>query len=220
MLSPCCQHDRPSSQCWALDLICRFDFYKHISWILAVEKWRVGFVLPFWCLTLYFQEVLFVVEDDQIWFGTIIQPVRGLYSFLYHALRQHTAPEQPPGLTAAGVCRMRRSWTLWTHNPSSQSNFLSAGVAVGCGSDDGRSGRGLLDRGETYVGGAVHVAGLALGAGTSTTSKLTEEEEEEEEEEGVKWVHKVSARPNSTPYSAAESTPVVVDEKIPRPRWK
>lgn len=29
------------------------------------------------------------------------------------------------------------------------------------------------------MGGAVHVAGLALGAGTSTTSQLTEEEEEE-----------------------------------------
>ena len=31
--------------------------------------------------------------------------------------------------------------------------------------------------------GAVHVAGLALGAGTSATSQLTGEEEEGEEEE-------------------------------------
>lgn len=95
--------------------------------------------------------------------------------------------------------------------PSSQSNFLSAGVAVGCGSDDGRGGRGLLDGGEAYVGGAVHVAGLALGAGTSTTSQLTEEEEEEG---GVKWMHKVSAKPNSTTNSGAarsESSRVVDD---------
>lgn len=62
----------------------------------------------------------------------------------------------------------------------SQSHFLSAGVAVGCWSDDGGGGRGLLDGGEADVGGAVQVAGLALGAGTSTTSQLTEEEEEEE----------------------------------------
>lgn len=38
--------------------------------------------------------------------------------------------------------------------------------------------RRLLDGGETDVGGAMQVAGLALGAGTSTTSQLTEQEEE------------------------------------------
>lgn len=61
--------------------------------------------------------------------------------------------------------------------PTSQSHFLSVGVAVGCWSDDGGGGRGLLDGGEADVGGAMHVAGLALGTGTSTTSQLTEEEE-------------------------------------------
>ena len=63
---------------------------------------------------------------------------------------------------------------------------MSAGVAIGCWSDDGTGGGGLLDGGEADVGGAMHVAGLALGAGTSTTSQLTEEEEEEEEEGRVR----------------------------------
>lgn len=61
--------------------------------------------------------------------------------------------------------------------PASQSHFLSAGVAVGCRSDDGGGGRGLLDGGEADVGGAMQVAGLALGAGTSTALQLAEEEE-------------------------------------------
>lgn len=56
---------------------------------------------------------------------------------------------------------------------------MSAGVAIGRWSDDGGSGRGLLDGGEADVGGAMQVAGLALGAGTSTTLQLTKEEEEE-----------------------------------------
>lgn len=58
---------------------------------------------------------------------------------------------------------------------------MSAGVAVGCRGDDdgGGGGRGLLDGGEADVGGAVQVADLALGAGTSTTPQLTEGEEEE-----------------------------------------
>lgn len=61
--------------------------------------------------------------------------------------------------------------------PASQSHFLSVGAPVGRWSDDGGGGRGLLDGGEADVGRAVHVAGLALGAVTSTTSQLTEKEE-------------------------------------------
>lgn len=55
---------------------------------------------------------------------------------------------------------------------------MSVGVAVGCWSDDGGGGRGLLDGGEADVGSAMQVAGLALGTGISTTSQLTEEEDE------------------------------------------
>ncbi len=61
--------------------------------------------------------------------------------------------------------------------PPSQSYFLSAGVAVRCWRDDGGSRRGLLDGGEADVGGAVQIAGLALRAGTATTTQLTEKEE-------------------------------------------
>lgn len=53
---------------------------------------------------------------------------------------------------------------------ASQSHFLSAGAAVG----GGGGGRGLLDGGETDVGGAVQVAGLSLGAATRPTSQLAE----------------------------------------------
>ncbi len=55
---------------------------------------------------------------------------------------------------------------------------MSVGVAVGCWSDDGGGGSGLLDGGEADVGSAMQVAGLALGTGISTTSQLTEEEDE------------------------------------------
>lgn len=56
---------------------------------------------------------------------------------------------------------------------ASQSHFLFARVAVGCRSHDGGGGGGLLDGGEADVGGAVQVAGLTLGAGTSAASQLT-----------------------------------------------
>lgn len=75
---------------------------------------------------------------------------------------------------AAGVLVQNR------RRPASQSHLLSAGVAVGCRSVNAGGGRGLLDGGEADVGGAVQVADLALGAGTSTASQLTEAEEEEE----------------------------------------
>lgn len=69
----------------------------------------------------------------------------------------------------------------------SQSHLLSVGVAIGCWCNDGCSGRGLLDGGEADVGGAMQVAGLALGARTSTTSQLTEEKKKELTECTKSW---------------------------------
>lgn len=101
-------------------------------------------------------------------------PVHTVYT-----LHQNTSP----GLVPAGVLCSQNSRDevklkiLDSQPLRSQSHLLSAGVAVGCCSDDGGGGRGLLDGGEADVRGAMQVAGLALRAGTSTTSQLTEEEE-------------------------------------------
>jgi len=99
--------------------------------------------------------------------------------------------------------------------PTSQSHFRSAGVAIVRRSDDGGGGRGLPDRGEADVGGALHVAGLTLKAGSLNASQLTggggggeggegraggreeEEEEGEEQEEGGRRRRRRSRRGRS-----------------------